>query len=483
MDQNNPTQENAQGSLKNAQETHRRKDGRNASPAFPKTDQRYWLKKIRRTKWGKGAGANEAKTYSVQIQHRGRRVRFPLYLSSAAAAAQKARDIYVAVTSLGWEAALEKHKPETLKPVTYPTVGEFIAEARALRSVRQKTFETYASKFRCLVAHLTHKEGDARKNDYFGKLNPATGKRSTPGADIWRQEIDRVRLDKITPMAVNIWKTQYIDKHGQDPISERRSTTTVRTLIRNSSALFAAKITSNLSHLNLPKPLPFEGVSLPRAEKVRYQSKISAEILYTKARHELWEATAADPKSREAFTVLLLGLFAGLRRGEIDKLTWDMVDLDRGTVFVAPSEHGEVKSAHSEAPVRLAPSTVAILKEKKEHARSPFVIECKAPIKAPKENRYYRYRCARIFKLLNDWLRANGLKEEQKPLHALRKEFGSAINEKFGINAAADALRHGNINLTRDYYVRRDTQATFGPENLSSVKSAPNLQDTAKASA
>jgi hypothetical protein len=37
----------------------------------------------------------------------------------------------------------------------------------------------------------------------------------------------------------------------------------------------------------------------------------------------------------------------------------------------------------------------------------------------------------------------------------LRKEFGSLINQKFGIFAASAALRHSNITITREAYVDR----------------------------
>jgi hypothetical protein len=51
----------------------------------------------------------------------------------------------------------------------------------------------------------------------------------------------------------------------------------------------------------------------------------------------------------------------------------------------------------------------------------------------------------------------------RNPLHTLRKEFGSFIARKFGIFAASEALRHGDIRLTRDYYLASDNRATFGP--------------------
>lgn len=464
---NKPEQENAQGNPKSAQETHRG-NGSGGRSGFPKTDPRYWLKKLQRTKWSEGGETAEARTYSVQIQYRGRRVRFPLNLSGASAAATKARDIYLSLTSPtgGWDATLALYKPETVKPLAVPTVGEYIAAARAVSTARPLTFGTYATKFRSLVAHMTGKEGDARKNDHTGTIDPATGKRSRPGAEVWREEIDAVSLARITPEEVTKWAVGYIAKRGTNPRLRRAAVNTANALVRNSASLFAEKITRHLGHLTLPSPLPFEGVTLPKVEKARYQSKFSAEMLYTKAKQDLWDSKPADAVERELYVALVLGLFSGLRRGEIDKLTWAQVDIEAGGVNIEATQHGEVKSSHSAAFVKLADSVMELLNEKRKAARSAFVLESSAALTTPSESRTYRYRCDCIFKRLNAWLRDNGLKSEQKPLHTLRKEFGSYINEKFGLGAAADAMRHSNVNLTRDYYARPDKRATFGPEHL-----------------
>jgi hypothetical protein len=45
--------------------------------------------------------------------------------------------------------------------------------------------------------------------------------------------------------------------------------------------------------------------------------------------------------------------------------------------------------------------------------------------------------------------------ETRNPIHTLRKEFGSLINQEFGIFAASAALRHSSIAITREHYVDR----------------------------
>lgn len=55
----------------------------------------------------------------------------------------------------------------------------------------------------------------------------------------------------------------------------------------------------------------------------------------------------------------------------------------------------------------------------------------------PRPNaRYSHYRCEAVFKRLGDWLHAHGVRS-RKPLHELRKEFGSRICSQAGIYTAS----------------------------------------------
>jgi integrase len=74
---------------------------------------------------------------------------------------------------------------------------------------------------------------------------------------------------------------------------------------------------------------------------------------------------------------------------------------------------------------------------------------------------YENYRAERIFENLIAWLRSKGV-ATKTPLHTLRKEFGSLINQRHGIHAASLALRHANIGVTRLHYVDSRPRATPG---------------------
>jgi integrase len=94
----------------------------------------------------------------------------------------------------------------------------------------------------------------------------------------------------------------------------------------------------------------------------------------------------------------------------------------------------------------------------------------------------YHYRCERHFDRLIRWLRSKGV-TASNPLHTLRKEFGSQIAAQAGIFAASMALRHADIQLTRDYYVDKKRRTVFKVGKLlhltkpASQKPAPPAND------
>ena len=59
------------------------------------------------------------------------------------------------------------------------------------------------------------------------------------------------------------------------------------------------------------------------------------------------------------------------------------------------------------------------------------------------------------------WLKAHGV-NGRKPLHALRKEYGSLINEKYDLVTAKELLRHSSVAVTAAHYVENRKRATTG---------------------
>ena len=78
-----------------------------------------------------------------------------------------------------------------------------------------------------------------------------------------------------------------------------------------------------------------------------------------------------------------------------------------------------------------------------------FVVMSALPSRPNMDIQYYR--AEPTFKKLYAWLRGKGVTSD-KPLHTLRKEFGSMINQHFGLYAAMTALRHADIETTSNHY-------------------------------
>jgi integrase len=58
-------------------------------------------------------------------------------------------------------------------------------------------------------------------------------------------------------------------------------------------------------------------------------------------------------------------------------------------------------------------------------------------------------------------LKAHGV-TGRKPLHALRKEYGSLINEKYDLVTAKELLRHSSVAITSAHYVENRKRGTTG---------------------
>jgi integrase len=89
------------------------------------------------------------------------------------------------------------------------------------------------------------------------------------------------------------------------------------------------------------------------------------------------------------------------------------------------------------------------LKQYRPQATGLFVLE--SELKPKPEAKFGYYRAAHTFDRLTTWLRGKGVLAH-KPIHTMRKEFGSIINESADIYTASRQLRHSNIATTAAYY-------------------------------
>lgn len=435
---------------------------------LPKTHQDFWQSKLKKRCFTSRDGEKiEIPTWQVRMTHLGKEAWFNLETANKTVAAVKAKDIYVSLISVGWKPTLAKYKPDMEVSKDGCTVGQFLDQVKAVSGLKPGTYEIYAKKFRSLVAGVFKISGGKEKHDYVNG-----------GYKIWLDKVSVIRLDKLAADKINDWRVRQLQAASGNPLQHKQTSVTIRSILLSSKALFSLKIRKHLT-LHLPSPLPFDGVSLPEAGKSRYKSEIDPKVILVAATRELCEgvitdSTVINPRP-ELYKILLLALFVGLRRDEIDKLQWRHIQWDRNTIRVETTEHGGTKSAGSEADVDVDPSLLEILKAHipKPGEGSPFVIRS-AVQPRPESNRNHHYRCNCLFKELILWLRSKGI-TARNPIHALRKEFGSQICAQAGIFAASSALRHSSINLTREYYIDKKQPTFFAVAKL--IQPSPKSEE------
>ena len=405
-----------------------------------KSDVRYWREAIFQASYTRGGARHKVDHYAVKLQYAGRREVFPLGTANRESAAQKAREIYVHLRSHGWDEALLKFKPKSRwSSSAVTTLGEFFERVRGVWSGHPRTVEDYIRSFRKIVSDIFQIDGGNSKFDY-----------RSGGRESWVQKVDRVRLRDVTPDKVQKWKVEFLRRAGSNPVKRRSASISVNSILRQAKSLFSPAI---LKFVKLDIPCsPFEGVPFEPRRSMRYQSSFDLEKLIPAAQEEL---------PREQFKILLLALMAGLRRNEIDKLEWSAFDWRRGLISIKATAYFTPKSEDSTGDVEVDPEVMELFRGYRASASGDFVIE--GGVSPRPDAAYSHYCCQRDFEALNDWLRAHGVLGG-RPLHTLRKEYGSQVCAKHGIYAASLALRHADIAITSQHYLdkRQSARADLG---------------------
>ena len=373
--------------------------------------------------------------WAVKVQYGGRRETIPLGTANKTAAANKAKEFYLCLQSSGWDEALLKFKPKSRwSNSSITTVGEFLRAVEAVWSGNPKTINDYVRAFRKIVADFFQIDGGRSKFDY-----------RSGGRDAWVKKVDRIKLRDVTPDKVQKWKVNFLKRAGSDPVKRRAASISVNSLLRQAKSLFAPGV---LKFIKLEIPCsPFEGVAFEPRRSMRYQSSIDVESLIRAAQKEV---------PQEQFKIFLLAIMAGLRRNEIDKLEWRAFDWDKRSHFDPSDFSLSPKSEDSTGDVEVDPEVMELFRGYSARRTSDFVIESIVPVRP--QGTYSHYRCQKHFDALAKWLRNHGV-NANRPLHTLRKEYGSQVCAKHGIYAASRALRHADIAITSQHYLDKRESA------------------------
>ena len=326
-------------------------------------------------------------------------------------------------------------------------IGEYLAAVRAESDLAHKTIADYAGCLRLIVSEVLAMETGKRrrqKDRYKG------------GHKEWIAAVDAVPLESITPERVRAWKKDYVNRAGRDELARRRLVGNVNSYLRRARALFSKrKVLDKLRSIRLPA-VPFDGVELePRTDQKFYGAGVEPVALLRSAIDELAGDRVEELKS------FLLGLTVGLRRREIDLLEWQSFDFVAGTVRILPTKYYALKTHESAAELPVEPEILELFRGWRARATGEFVLESDRPPRPPRSIDHEYYRCEPTFKALLEWLREKGV-TGNKPLHALRKFYGSALADLHGLAVASSGLRHADLRTTAGFYVDRRVRATPG---------------------
>lgn len=465
---------------------------------FSRNDIRYWEQRVYQPAFRDDDGSAKLNGhYHVKIQAHGERRGVTLQATKKNAAAKAARELDSLVRMKGWEQGLALFRGETPKTKNALTLGEFLAEARATGVIKARTLRIYTTKVRTIAAFLNPPEmpdKPDKPDSKNKKRKPRVSKKLSKydyvdgGAAVWQQLVDATPLRFFTEENLSKWRMAYLAGHQHNPKKLMSSTRSANSCIRAGKAIFANEVRAKIPHVKLPDPIPFSTISLLEESKNKYRSQIAdPEELLTAGSLELamatteseiqaaWsragqsgnssEATPAERiranlsvfRKREAFKALVLGLCAGLRRGEIDALLWSQVDFSANSLWIETTDVHAPK-ADSSGKIPLDSQIMDLLKTWQSNAKDEFVVQGCAPrVGADKVH----YRANRAHEELIKWLKTKGI-TSRMPLHTLRKEFGSIICEQAGIHAASRLLRHASISQTAAVYADHRNKATAG---------------------
>jgi integrase len=427
---------------------------------FPitKHSKKFWVDRVYKPEIHRRDGTKTVSdNYAVRLHHAGKEARLSLGTPNQEEAASIARDWFVYLSANGWPAFLAKYRnPEPPRPPVAEssvilqrdnpvTVGEFLAAVRTESDLAHKTVDGYARAFRLIVSEVRSIAKGKKRFDY-----------RKGGLKVWLARVDAMPLSELTPERIRAWKRVYIARAGHDELARRRYTTSCNSYLRQSRALFSkGKVLDKLRSVKLPDVLPFNGVELePRIDTKFYGAGPGVEPLAL-VREAVSELGKDHPEELKAF---LLAITCGLRRREIDLLEWQSFDFVNATVRIQPTKWYSLKTNESAGELPVEPEILELFRGWRARAKTEFVIESDRP---PKAVSYQHYRCEETFAFLLAWLRTKGV-QGNKPLHVMRKLYGSAVCDLHGLHAASSALRHADLRTTSSFYVDRRVRVTPG---------------------
>jgi integrase len=372
-------------------------------------------------------------------------------------AASRARKAYLLLKSQGWDAMWEVYRvrkssaeaerqnakyhgtpiaeEHKKKEGEIETVGEFVEKVKQVCFVRARTLRDYIRDFYQILSEIYGIDYGNEKYNYFA------------GKNLERMaKIGLIKMREITPEKIETWKNNSLKMRVQEKASKYNSAvTTINSILRGAKNLFSRK---NLKAIGPASGIvnPFAEIEFFKESSKRYATEFDARALIEDAQKTL------KTINRNAYIALPLGVGAGLRKNEIDKLEWGKIDLDYGILSIIETHCFDPKSDRSSSEIKLSQFMVEELKWHRVLSEGDFVLSSK--IEPIVDATWGHYRCEKDYEILYNWLRERGI-SARKPLHTLRKEYGAQICREHGLYMASRALRHSSYSVTERHYTDR----------------------------
>ena len=274
---------------------------------------------------------------------------------------------------------------------------------------------------------------------------PKLGKGKTKDElEEWREKTGSFPISGFTKQAIEQFRQRELSSVKTDFEKLGAMTASLNTYLRGARSIFFKKILHHYEDLNLPDPVPFQGIDQLQEPSHRYRSEIDIVQLMKLAKKELKQ------DHPEEWIVFLLSIGVGLRRNEIDKLTLDQIDTDNRRIWIKTTPYFRPKSRSSESYVDVGSAVMDEINSYRAgsiNSGSPFLLPG-PPFSGDK------LRLLGILKSLYSWLRAHGV-DAQKPLHTLRKEAGSMLFQSSGSLLKVSEFLRNDIQVAREHYVGR----------------------------
>ncbi len=426
----------------------------------------YWKGRLYRNTYHNRSGETvEVPEYYVRMRYAGITRQVRLDHANKDSAAEQALELFGRVQAHGWKVIEDRkaHLPSS------PTIEQFLAEyEKATKSMdkapRPITVRLYS---RCLL-----------------QLCEVAGVKNI--RELTREAIERAR-----------------DSYRANSRTEGRADSQIRntlsTIIRNSAACFSKEARSIMQRNGLTLENPFTGVRcgsdiqpvspLPHniVERIwadanllrdgdpkAQDTKLTQYVRRYKKAHEgrepgRWVPIDFREPHPDAYAALLLAFGCGLRANECDKARWTWLKKDgQGNCFIEVAKEADFRPKGESSRLIKIPHDLHDALHSTRSDTGPYILGGPASTESSEQGGGL-YRRPNTFRVVNQWLRNRGVEAGNKygkPLHRLRKQFGSEVATSFGLFQAQKLLGHASPTITARHYASQVDLPTLSHVHL-----------------